>query len=68
MGTALDDTTVAEHDDHVGVAHRGEAVGDDERGATPPIRQSMPRWTTASVRVSMELAASPKAIAGSSDF
>lgn len=34
VDTALDDTTAAEHDDHVGAAHRGEAVGDDERGAT----------------------------------
>ena len=30
MRTTLDDVAVVEHHDHVGIAHGGQAVGDDE--------------------------------------
>ena len=30
MRTTLDDVAVVEHHDHIGIAHGGQAVGDDE--------------------------------------
>ena len=34
MGAALDDAAVFQHHDHIGVLYGGEAVGDDENGAS----------------------------------
>lgn len=34
VGSLLDNLTVAQHDDAVGVTHRRKAVGNDERSAT----------------------------------
>ena len=65
MGAALDDAAVVQYHDGVGVAHGGQPVGDDEDGAAV-ISASMPCWTIASVRVSIELVASSRIITGGS--
>lgn len=62
MAAALDDPAVFEHQDGLGVADRGKAV----RTVRPYIKASMPCWTMASVRVSIDEVASSKIMTGGS--
>ena len=39
MGAVLDDVALLEHDDAVGVAHGGEAVGDEDGGDRPVVAE-----------------------------
>ena len=65
VAAALDDASLLQDHDRVGVPHRREAVGDDET-VRPSMRLSMPCCTWASVRVSIEEVASSRIIAGGS--
>ena len=60
------DAPLRQHDDPVGVADGGEAVGDDEAGAAAPSKSAKERWISRSVAVSSaEVASSRMRIGGS---
>jgi hypothetical protein len=67
VGALLDDAAVLQHHDAVGVLHRGQPVGNDQRGALPGVAlhgRSSAACTMRSLSASSALVASSSSSSG----